>query len=88
MSVIKASQKATGRDDHRGKQSLEGVLRSRLSWIKDGHVDEERLKQLAGKFNASRRNGDPKVYKAAQSYRMKVYCLCYHVLPSLGRISD
>ena len=60
LIVIKASQKATGRLD-RGKQSLDGVLRDRLSWITDGQVDEDRLKQLVGKFNASRRDGDPKV---------------------------
>ena len=61
LIVIKASQKATGLLD-RGKQSLEGVLRDRLSCINHGHVDENRLKQLVGKFNASRRNGDPKVH--------------------------
>ena len=66
LSVIKASQKATARVDQ-GKQSLEGVLRSRLSWINEGRVEEDRLKQLVGKFNASRRNGDPKVCRAAQS---------------------
>ena len=63
LIVIKASQKATGRLD-RGKQSLDGVLRDRLSWITDGQVDEDRLKQLLGKFNASRRDGDPKVGRA------------------------
>ena len=63
LIVIKASQKATGRLD-RGKQSLDGVLRDRLSWITDGQVDEDRLKQLVGKFNASRRDGDPKVGRA------------------------
>ena len=65
LIVIKASQKATGRRRlDRGEQSLGGVLRERLSWITDGQVDEDRLKQLAGKFNASRRDGDPKVGRA------------------------
>ena len=65
LIVIKASQKATGRRLDRGKQSLDGVLRDRLAWITDGQVaDEDRLKQLVGKFNASRRDGDPKVGRA------------------------
>ena len=64
LIVIKASQKATGRRLDRGKQSLDGVLRDRLSRITDGQVDEDRLKQLVGKFNASRRDGDPKVGRA------------------------
>ena len=60
MSVIKASQKSKG-PIGRGKQSLEGVLRDRLSSVNNGNVDESVLKPLVGRFNASRKHGDPKV---------------------------